>query len=76
MKHLTAVIHQEELSNGAPMFVSHCPELNITSQGETRAAALDNLREAVEGVLEVATPAEIERRMSQGATVQAFDVAA
>ena len=56
---LTAIIYPED-----EMFVSLCPELDIASQGTTMAEARDNLQEAVEGVLEVATDAEIARRLA------------
>jgi len=77
MKHnFTAIVHQESLSDGTPIFVAHCPEIDVTSQGDTEAEAIANVREAVEGVLEVATPREIRERLRAGATVQAFEIAA
>jgi predicted RNase H-like HicB family nuclease len=30
------------------LYVAHCPELNIASQGETIEEAIDNLKEAIE----------------------------
>lgn len=54
---LTAIVQAEGTG-----FVSHCPELDVASQGETVAEARDNLREAVELFLECASPEEIERR--------------
>ena len=33
-------------------YVSHCPELGVSSQGRTKKSALNNLREAVELYLE------------------------
>ena len=56
---LTAIIYPED-----EMFVSLCPELDIASQGMTMEEAHHNLQEAVEGVLEVATDAEIARRLT------------
>lgn len=44
---LSAVITQGEIA-----FVSHCPELGVTSQGKTESVALENLREAVTLYLE------------------------
>ncbi len=35
------------ITKGEIAFVSFCPELGVTSQGETEEAALENLREAV-----------------------------
>ncbi len=74
--HFTAVIHQEADSTGVIGFVSHCPEIDVTTQGDTRDEAMTNLREAVEGVLEVASPSEIERRLRLGASVEPLEVAA
>lgn len=36
----------------AGWFVSHCPELGVSSQGKTKKSALKNLKEAVELYLE------------------------
>ena len=58
MKRLTALIHRE-----GDWYVSFCPELNVTSQGETIEMARDNLREAVELTLECADEKEIEARL-------------
>jgi len=44
---LSAVITKGEIA-----FVAHCPELGVTSQGETEEKAVENLREAVELYLE------------------------
>lgn len=40
------------ITKGEIAFVSYCPELGVTSQGQTEEEALDNLREAVELYLE------------------------
>ena len=53
---LSAVLNPEE-SGG---YVALCPELDIASQGESIEQAMHNLKEAVEGFSEVASPAEIE----------------
>lgn len=74
--HFTAVIHEEKLSDGSPIFVAHCPEVDIASQGKSRDEALTNLKEAVEGVFEVASPQEIEQRLRNGASVAPLEVAA
>jgi predicted RNase H-like HicB family nuclease len=34
------------------LYVTHCPELDITSQGETMEDAINNLKEAIELYLE------------------------
>jgi predicted RNase H-like HicB family nuclease len=75
-REFTAIVHQESLSDGEPVFVAYCPEIDVTTQGETESAAIMNLREAIEALLEVATEAEIEQRLSQGAIVKTFEIAA
>ncbi|CAG0936104.1 hypothetical protein TFLX_04970 [Thermoflexales bacterium] len=57
---LTAVIEREGDS-----YVSTCQELDIVSQGDTVEGARENLVEAVEGFLEVASQSEIRRRLKK-----------
>jgi predicted RNase H-like HicB family nuclease len=57
LRQFTAVIRREE--NG---YVSHCPEFDIASQGDTLEAARDNLREALELFFECASDEEVARR--------------
>ena len=73
---LTAVVQPDVLPSGSPMFMAHCPELDVASQGETPDEALANLKEALEGVLAVADDAEIGRRLRQGASVTTVEVSA
>ena len=47
-KQLTAIIEREEKG-----YVSFCPEVDIASQGNTIEEARENLREALELVLDV-----------------------
>lgn len=68
---LTAVIWQEE-----EMFVALCPELDIASQGYSIEEAQANLKDAVEGVLEVASASEIERLLRRQSRVMPLKVAA
>jgi len=42
------VINKEKLSNGKDVFVVHCTNLGITSQGNTQEEAIKNIKEAVE----------------------------
>ncbi len=65
----TAVIHREDTG-----YVSLCPELDVVSQGDTIEEARDNLREAVELLLETADLKEIEARLSGEVYVTALDV--
>ncbi len=51
---LSAVVETED-----DLFVSHCVELGVASQGKTIAAALTNLREACQLYLKHADPDEI-----------------
>lgn len=57
---LTAVIERED-----DWFVATCPELDVVSQGKTVEEARFNLLEAVEGFFEVASRAEIKRRLKK-----------
>ncbi len=50
--------------------VARCPELDIASQGKTIEEARANLREALELFFEVASKAEIERRISSAKTAR------
>jgi len=52
---LSAVIEKEE-----SLYVAHCVELQVTSQGKTIEEALENLKEAAELYLEHASPEEVE----------------
>jgi predicted RNase H-like HicB family nuclease len=58
IRELTAIIERED--DG---FVSHCPELDIASQGDTVEEARNNLIEAVELFYETASPSEIASRL-------------
>ncbi|NJK92629.1 MAG: type II toxin-antitoxin system HicB family antitoxin [Blastochloris sp.] len=49
-------------------YVSLCPELDIASQGESVDEALANLKEAVEGFYEAASPDEIVGRLCKPST--------
>ena len=44
-------------------YVALCPELDVASQGDTVEQARANLREAVELLLETASPTEINQRL-------------
>ncbi len=56
-RQFTGIIEQE--GDG---YVSLCPELDITSQGNTVEETRNNLIEALELFFEAATPSEIEKR--------------
>jgi predicted RNase H-like HicB family nuclease len=57
---LSAVLSPEEGG-----YVSLCPELDIASQGDTIEEALANLKEALEGFFDVASPEEIQERLKK-----------
>ncbi len=57
---LTAIIERE--GDG---YVATCHELDVVSQGNSVEEARVNLVEAVEGVLEVASPSEMKRRLKK-----------
>lgn len=44
-------------------YVALCPELDVASQGDTVEQARTNLQEAVELLLETASPTEIQQRL-------------
>jgi predicted RNase H-like HicB family nuclease len=46
-------------------FVSHCPQLGVTSQGDTVEDARGNLEEAVALFLETASASEVKSRLDQ-----------
>jgi len=46
------VINKEKLSDGTPIFVAHCINLGIASQGNTTEEARKNIKEAIELYLE------------------------
>lgn len=46
------VINKEKLDNGEIVFVSHCTNLGIASQGDTTDEAMKNIKEAIELYLE------------------------
>ncbi len=66
---LTAVTEQE-----GTVFVSHCIELDIASQGVTEEEALRNLNEAVGLFIEEASDEEIQSRLHEGAQVASLEV--
>jgi predicted RNase H-like HicB family nuclease len=67
---LTAVMYQD--NDGTHGYVVRCPELGITTQGDTIEHAREMIKEAVEGWLEVASPEQIETALSEGGHVVAM----
>ena len=64
----TAVIYEDEYDERyeQQLLIAHCPEVDVMTQGETIEDAKAMLKEAVEGVLELLTPEDLERRMREG----------
>jgi predicted RNase H-like HicB family nuclease len=74
---LTAITYPDTTPDGQnPGFSSHCPELDVASQGDTEEEARDNLREALELFLEDVDPDELARRLAAGARVSQLELAA
>lgn len=69
MKEITVQITQE-----GGIFVSHCLDFDIASQGETLELALENIKEAVSAFLELASPAEIQSRLSESGHIEKVSV--
>jgi predicted RNase H-like HicB family nuclease len=65
----TAILERE-----GDVYVAHCPELDIASQGPTIEEATANLRQAVALFLETADSTEITQRLRTGVFVTTFDV--
>lgn len=61
--HLTFRVVPEKLSTGRAVYVAHCKELGVTSQGDTEQQAKDNVLIAVELWLETASPSKIESKV-------------
>lgn len=56
-------------------YVSLCTELDIASQGDTIEEAIANLKEAVEGFFEKASPDEIKQRLKKPSLFTHFEIA-
>jgi predicted RNase H-like HicB family nuclease len=55
-------------------YVSHCPELDIASQGDTVEEARTNLQEAVDLFFETADPSEVVERLKPEMYVTTLEV--
>ena len=60
---LTVRVEREHLSDGQPIYVALCLELDIACQGATIEEATENVIDAAKLFFEVASPSEIERRL-------------
>lgn len=60
MKTITvSIVHDDD------MYISHCLDYDIASQGSTKQEAMDNVKEAVSLFLEHASAMEIESRLER-----------
>jgi len=66
------VINKEELSDGEPVFVVHCTNLGITSQGKTTEEAIKNIKEAIELYLEEQPEAYNELELQKDPPIFSF----
>jgi len=66
---MTAIIEKD-----GDTYVALCPEVDVASQGATREAARQNLREAVELFLESASAAEVESRLPSDISIEPLEV--
>ena len=66
------VINKEKLSDGEDVFVVHCTNLGIASQGSTTEEAIKNIKEAIELYLEEQPEAYEELRVAQNPPVFSF----
>ncbi|MEA3546019.1 MAG: type II toxin-antitoxin system HicB family antitoxin [Thermodesulfobacteriota bacterium] len=70
VKQLTAIIEKDD--DG---YVALCPEVDVTSQGDTVGEARANLKEALELFFEMASPEEINSRLHEEVYVTYVEVA-
>jgi len=70
MSAFTAIVEKE--GDG---FVSLCPELDVSSQGDTVEEATSNLREAVSLFLECASKQEVSERLHSEVFITRFEAA-
>ncbi len=54
--------------------MSHCPELDVASQGDSIETAKQNLIEAVELFLEAASDSEVQNRLGREVHVTPIEV--
>ncbi|MEF8794360.1 type II toxin-antitoxin system HicB family antitoxin [Thiohalorhabdus sp.] len=69
-KNLTAVIEKED-----ELYLAFCPEVDVTSQGDSIEEAKANLQEALELFFETASPEEVDARFHEDVFVTSVGVA-
>lgn len=66
------VINKEKLSNDEDVFVVHCTNLGISSQGSTTEEAIDMIKEAIELYLEECPEAYEELELQKEPPIFSF----
>ncbi len=56
------------------VYISHCLDYDIASQGSTSQDAIDNIKEAVTLFLELASPKEIQKRLERRGHIEQLKV--
>ena len=56
------------------VYISHCLDYDIASQGSTSQEAIDNIKEAVALFLESASPKEIQSRLERRGHIEQLKV--
>lgn len=56
------------------VYISHCLDYDIASQGSTSQEAIENIKEAVTLFLEVASPKEIQSRLDRRGYIEQLKV--
>ena len=69
-RQMTAIIEREGKG-----YVARCPELDITSQGDTVDEARNNLKEALELFFETASASEVQHRLHDEMFVTRVEIA-
>ena len=69
-RQLTAIVEREGVG-----YVALCPEVDVTSQGDSFAEARENLEEALALFFETASADEVERRLRSEVCMTRSEVA-
>ncbi len=56
------------------VYISHCLDYDIASQGSSSQEAIDNIKEAVTLFLELASPQEIQSRLERRGHIEQLKV--
>ncbi|MCY3864671.1 MAG: type II toxin-antitoxin system HicB family antitoxin [Chloroflexi bacterium] len=56
------------------VYISHCLDYDIASEGSSKQEAIDNIKEAVSLFLEVASPKEIQSRLERRGQIEQLTI--